>query len=822
MLDCDISIADAKRHLHVDEPTDRPTLDRRRFLQLVGMGLGAGLVSGPGTTLLDHMLLGHDPSAWAAGPLGSRDGVLVVICMFGGNDGLNTVVPFNDGLYYDQHGALAMPGSQTLPITGDLGLHPHLTEFKRLWDAGQLAVVEGVGYPKPNLSHFTSMAYWMAAQPSGAPSTGWIGRWLDHHLGGTKDLYAAAEIGQSLPLQLVGNTQRGTVAPEIKPEFGASYEIADQRFYRALRGFRGIAEGPWQAAVADAFIDQLDMALTIAPQYPATPAAGPLASRLEVAARLINANLGFRVLTASWGDFDSHAAQHKMFPARMTELNDGVRRFFEVLDPAFASRVTVMTFSEFGRTSWANAGLGTDHGSSAPHFVFGANVKGGLYGGRPSLQGLGRWDRMPHHVDFRSYYGSLIDGWLGGGSSDVLGGNYENLDLFRRPPGLNPDGSWALGPASIGTPSRFTPVEPFRLLDTRDGTGGVLTRPLAPGERIRVRVAGVGSVPGLGVTAVVANVTAVDSTAPNFFTVYPGGTLKPWTSNLNAGPGRPVPNLVVMGVETDGHIEVFNSAGDAHCLVDVFGYFSAKAGDRFTPVTPARLFDTRDGLGVRPGKIPEATPIDIQVAGLAGVPPSGASAVVLNLTVTEPESAGWMRATPTGQAAASTSNINFAAWDTVPNLVICKLGDGGRITIDGHGIGAHVLADVFGYFGSDGRRLTTLPPQRLLDTREGLGAPLAQVGGGSIELQVGGRGRVPTGAAGVILNVTATNVTGPSFVTVWPNGEQQPFTSNLNVVQGQTVANLVICRLGANAALRLASPNNPCDLIADVLGYFAD
>ena len=220
--------------------------------------------------------------------------------------------------------------------------------------------------------------------------------------------------------------------------------------------------------------------------------------------------------------------------------------------------------------------------------------------------------------------------------------------------------------------------------------------------------------------------------------------------------------------------------------------------------------------------MPDATPIDVQVAGRAGVPEFGASAVVMNLTVTEPESPGWMRCTPTGQAAATTSNVNFGAWDTVPNLVICKIGDGGRITIDGRGPGAHVVGDVFGYFGADGRRLRTLPPARLLDTREGVGASRRPVGTESIRLVVGGQAQVPAGANAVVLNVTATNVSGPSFVTVWPDGESQPGTSNLNVTTGRTIANLVICRLGEGGALRLASPVAACDLIADVMGYFAD
>ena len=197
-------------------------LDRRRFLQLVGAGVGAGLVAGPGTSLLGVLEGVGDGSAWAAGPIGADDGVLVVVGMFGGNDGLNTVVPIGDGRYYDQHGGLALPAASTIRLDGRTGLHPELTEVKRLWDAGQVAIVEGVGYQDQDLSHFNSMAYWMAGRVGGVPSSGWLGRWLDGYLAGSRDLFAAAEIGRSMPLHLVGESSRGTVVPASRPGFGSS------------------------------------------------------------------------------------------------------------------------------------------------------------------------------------------------------------------------------------------------------------------------------------------------------------------------------------------------------------------------------------------------------------------------------------------------------------------------------------------------------------------------------------------------------------------------------------------------------------------------
>ncbi len=827
MLDPDISTAEALARLSVPDSalitpdSDRALLDRRRFLQLVGMGAGAGLVAGGGGTLLDSLIPGYDPSAWAAGPLGPNDGIVVVLGMFGGNDGLNMVVPYNDSDYYEMHGSLAIPGAQTLDLDGDVGLHPALTDLKTWWDRGEMAIVEGIGYPTPDLSHFNSMAYWMSGRPNQIPTSGWLGRWLDGYLGGGSDLYAAAEIGNSIPLHLIGEHHRGTGVPARRPSYGAATDERSLRNYQALRDLRSNDHGQWFGAVSQAFVDYLEVSKTLAPIIPEDDELpdNDIVARLEVAARLINANLGFRVLTAGWGDFDSHAGQPNQHGARMQDLNDAIARFFAVLDPAWSTRVTLMTFSEFGRTPWDNDGAGTDHGTSAPHFVIGRNVAGGRYGQRPSMHNLARWDRMEHHVDFRSYYGSVIDGWLGGGSSDVIGAGFETLPLFSRAPGVGTPAPGGGVPGRTLNGSSFVPVTPARIADTRDGTL-VTAGALGAEGVLRVKVAGVGGLPETGVTAVVANVTAVDATSPMFFTVYPGGMTRPGTSNINGGPGRPVPNLVVMGVGSDGYIEVFNSHGATHCLVDVFGYFQAGDGDHFTSLAPQRLFDTRSGLGVRPGKLGHMESVELAVAGAVGVP-DGATAVVMNLAVTEADDFGFLRLTPTGTPPAETSNVNFFPGDTVPNLVVCRLGTDGKVTLDGAGAGKHALGDVFGYFGDTGDRLQPTAPTRVLDTRDGTGVDMGQIGPArTIDVSIAGAHGVPANATAVILNVAATNVAGPSFVSVWPRGGAAPDTSNLNVMGGQTLANLVICRLGDGGALTVANPVANCDVLADVLGYF--
>lgn len=835
MLDPDISTADAIRELQVTE-SDANALDRRRFLQLVGLGVGAGALVGPASSLLDLSLPGLDPSVWAAGPAGSNDGVLIVIGMFGGNDGLNTVVPVNDQLYYGQHRNLAIAPQQTLPIDAATGLHPELTVFKQFWDAGQLAIVEGVGYPDPDLSHFNSMAKWMAGSPTGIPTSGWLGRWLDGYIGGGKDLYAAAQIGQSVPLHLIGRTQRGTAVPAGRPSFGASTTAGDRKVYDGVRRLAAGDPTSWQGRVGQAMIDQLDLAGTLAPLIPDRGAMSdvPLVAEMEVMARLVNANLGLRVLSAGWGDFDSHAGQPNQHPTRMRELNDAVARFFQVLAPAWASRVTIMTFSEFGRTSWSNDGAGTDHGTSAPHFVLGANVRGGRYGERPSLAGLRRWDRMPFHVDFRDYYGSVIDGWLGGGASDVLGGRaVENLALFARAPGVAgpPPPSTAPAPAPTPAPSpgtsgasatsgRFVALAPRRVCDTRGGLGGRLG-PVGPGETMAVQIAGVGGVPSTGVTAVAINVTSVNATEPGFFSVFPSNVAATDTSSLNLVPGRAVPNMAIVGVGPDGKIGVFNAVGRADCIVDVMGYVRSEPATGLLPLVPSRLLDSRTGVGAPLARLRGGQRLDLAVAGRGGVPPSGVDAVVLNVAALRPTEPGFLTVWPSGLGLPDVSNLNYAPGRNVPNLVVCKLGTDGAVSLLANTGELDLIADVVGCFTADGASVVPVAPARLLDTRHGIGARQGVVGAaGEIDLGVTGVGGVDPAASAVILNVTATGASEETFVTVYPDGVGRPDASSLNVASGGTIANLVIAKVGANGRVRLYNEAGGVHLLADVTGYF--
>lgn len=218
--------------------------------------------------------------------------------------------------------------------------------------------------------------------------------------------------------------------------------------------------------------------------------------------------------------------------------------------------------------------------------------------------------------------------------------------------------------------------------------------------------------------------------------------------------------------------------------------------------------------------------LPLQVTGRGGVPASGVSAVVLNVTVTQPTTESWLTARPAGVARPVASNLNYVAGQTVPNQVVVKVGDGGQVDLF-NGLGsAHVIADVAGWFGdegADGAGYVPVMPGRILDTRIGLGAPVAALGPNStLSLQVTGRGGVPsTGVAAVILNVTAVEPTAESWLSVWPNGEGRPVASNLNYVPGLTVPNLVAVSVGTDGKVDLYNRAGSTHLVVDVAGWYA-
>jgi hypothetical protein len=269
--------------------------------------------------------------------------------------------------------------------------------------------------------------------------------------------------------------------------------------------------------------------------------------------------------------------------------------------------------------STSNSSDGADHGTASTQFVIGRNVRGGEYGAEPSLAKFDRNRRLLASLDFRSLYGSIVDGWLGGGGSTIVNGTFEDLGLFHGPPGSSPSipgvpvATARVVPRALVAPGGFVPMTPVRVFDTRDGTGGRRS-PLGPGEKWEFTFG-----PEVGVaanaTAVAVNVTSVDATRRSFITAWPAGEMRPFTANLNPVPGKAVPNLVVATLGGGGAVSLFNYDGNVHLVGDLVGFFSPTAPGGVAPLVPARLLDTRDGTGGVGGPVGAGQSIDLQVTG---------------------------------------------------------------------------------------------------------------------------------------------------------------------------------------------------------------
>ncbi|CAN5394893.1 hypothetical protein BH23ACT3_BH23ACT3_09130 [soil metagenome] len=248
----------------------------------------------------------------------------------------------------------------------------------------------------------------------------------------------------------------------------------------------------------------------------------------------------------------------------------------------------------------------------------------------------------------------------------------------------------------------------------------------------------------------------------------------------------------------------------------------AGPGTGFVPLSPARLLDTRDGTGAPAGTVGPGEHLDVVVTGVGGVPDSGVGAVVLNVTVTGASEASWIAVWPTGQPRPLASSVNMAADQTIPNLVIAKVGADGKVSLYNDAGSTHLIADVAGYFAADQQGYAPLSPARLLDTRDGTGAPAGTVGPGEwIELDISGRAGVPAvGASAAVLNVTATSPSTASWMSVYPSGTYLPDASTLNAGADDTIANAVIVQIGAGGRVRLYNDVGTTHLIADVVGYF--
>lgn len=370
----------------------------------------------------------------------SSDGpILVVIQLAGGNDGLNTVVPYSSDLYYKDRPTINVPSDKVLQIDKNVGFSPYLTSLKTLFDQGKVAVVQDVGYPNPDLSHFRSTQIWESGDPVSVSPTGWLGRYLDTTLSSDDNPMKALAIGPMVPLTL---QSQKTPVPSIETISTFRFMLNAAQIDPILQAYRDMYGGtlddvaPYIGLVrqveanADFSVQDLQKVSTAYkatvtyPQY-------PLARDLQLVSQIIASGLGTRIFHVTLGGFDDHAAEVYTHQRLMQELGDSVAAFFRDLESqGKADNVVMMTFSEFGRRVRENAGQGTDHGTAAPMFVIGSKVKGGLYGNDPALDSLDSNGDLHYQVDFRSVYGTILDGWLGGDSKAVLGGSFERLPFL--------------------------------------------------------------------------------------------------------------------------------------------------------------------------------------------------------------------------------------------------------------------------------------------------------------------------------------------------------------------------------------------------------
>jgi outer membrane protein assembly factor BamB len=373
-------------------------------------------------------------------------------------------------------------------------------------------------------------------------------------------------------------------------------------------------------------------------------------------------------------------------------------------------------------------------------------------------------------------------------------------------------------PTVTASGASYHPLTPARILDTRIGS------PIGSGQSIDVQVTGAGSVPATGVAAAILNVTVTQPTATGYLTVYPTGSGRPLASNLNFVAGQTVPNLVEVALGTGGKITAYNFTGSTHVVMDVAGYVATPPpgpDGLFNPLAPARILDTRSSVGGV--TIGPNTSIDVQVTGQGMVPAAGVAAVVLNVTATNATASSYLTVFPTGATRPTASNLNFLGGQTVPNRVVVKVGTAGKVTIYNLTGNTDVVADVGGWFTdatstTGGSVFVGITPARILDTRNG-GAPIGP--NVTLTVPVGGAGVVPAAAKAVVMNVTVTNTTFSSYLTVWPSLVTRPTASDLNWVAGQTVPNLVIVQLGTNGSIDLYNLQGNTDVVLDVVGWYA-
>ena len=374
------------------------------------------------------------------------DPVLVVLQLSGGNDFMNTVIPYGDGQYYDYRPNTGIAEDQLLPIDGSLGFHPAMGPIKELYDSGNVAIVQGIGYPVPDRSHFRSMDIWHTAEPTKFSSEGWLGRAIRELDPDSKNVVTGVSFGQGLPRAMVAPGTPVIAVAQLE-NYGLLTTLPGERQRKAVATFERMY-APEETAEASMILNHLgetgQYALEGASLLRAAPetytsnveyAGDQLSQSLRGIAQVHLAGLGTRIFYANIGGFDVHALENKVQPTLWENVSRSVTDFFaDLREHGAADNVTMMIFSEFGRRIKDNGG-GTDHGSGGGAFLVGDNVRGGLYGQYPSLDPDKQLDGDLHfNNDFRSLYSSVLDQWMDMSPGPIVNGTFDQFERIIKKP----------------------------------------------------------------------------------------------------------------------------------------------------------------------------------------------------------------------------------------------------------------------------------------------------------------------------------------------------------------------------------------------------
>ena len=373
-----------------------------------------------------------------------KDPVLAVMSLSGGNDGLNTVIPYNDPNYRDYRKALGIPEDQIIPITDQLGLHPAMAPLKKYWDEGSLAIIQGIGYPNGSLSHFRSMDIWATCEPEELGVVGWLGSVIQDVDPSGENVLTGVNFGRGLPRSLakegVAVASVGDLSTYgLLTDMGAEAQRAEALDLFGRMYAPAIGQGAVDDYIRRTGIEALKGAdiLTTAPgmyRSEVEYASSAMGGYLRDMAQVHNAEFGTRVMftTAPYNIFDTHANQAVGHANLLQDVAVNVDSFMtDIRQLGKSDNVTLFFYSEFGRRAMDN-GSGTDHGTGGVAFVIGDHVKGGLYGEYPSLDAnkLEDGGNLQHNVDFRSAYTTLLDRWMGLDAKAITGGTFEPVPFL--------------------------------------------------------------------------------------------------------------------------------------------------------------------------------------------------------------------------------------------------------------------------------------------------------------------------------------------------------------------------------------------------------